>query len=58
MKNEEMLIAEDLSLPGKLNRSQVKLAYRTPSLKVHGSVRKLTGSGTGGLADGGMFMRA
>ena len=56
MTNEEMLTAEELSLRGKLDSSQGKLPYRTPSLKVHGSVRELTGSGSGGTADGGMFM--
>ena len=56
MTNEEMLTAEELSLRGKLDSSQGKLPYRTPSLKVHGSVRELTGSGSGGNADGAMFM--
>ena len=56
MTNEEMLTAEELSLQGKFDSSQRKLPYRTPTLKVHGSVRELTGSGSGGNADGTMFM--
>ena len=41
---------------GDGTRAVIKLAYKSPSLIAYGSVRELTGSGTGGVADGGMFM--
>lgn len=33
-----------------------KLVYQSPLLTIFGSVRELTGSGTGGAFDGGMPM--
>jgi hypothetical protein len=41
---------------GERATSSGKAPYARPSLSVFGSVRELTGSGTGGTADGGMFM--
>lgn len=36
--------------------SHAKKPYRRPSLAIYGSVRELTGSGTGGAADANMPM--
>ena len=42
--------------PGDGASAAGKLTYRSPTLTVYGSVKDLTGSGTGGSSDGGMPM--
>jgi hypothetical protein len=48
--------AEFADKRAELSASAGKAPYERPTLSVFGSVRELTGSGTGGSSDGGMPM--